>query len=361
MITDANGDLFGTTAIGGAGAGTVFELVNTGSGYTEKVLYSFSGGSDGVFPDARLITDAKGDLFGTTINGGANGYGTVFELVNTGSGYTENVLYSFSGGSDGRNPVADLIADANGDLFGTTNGGGAGYGTVFELVNTGSGYTEKVLYSFSGGSDGAIPLAGLFADAKGDLFGTTANGGYGPGTVFEITNSGFVVSQPLPPIVMPDLAHAIFGTTINVAAAGVLANDTPSVTGDTLTVSAVDGLSQNVGGMVAGAYGTLTLNADGSYAYNASGHSALPSSGVSEDFFGYTALEGGPSGGGSASSTLTVVVTAPGLTYVAAPAGGSATQPNAAIMPSLTAPQATPPSMRRTGLALRWWEATVTR
>ena len=328
MITDANGDLFGTTAIGGAGAGTVFELVNTGSGYTEKVLYSFSGGSDGVFPDARLITDAKGDLFGTTINGGANGYGTVFELVNTGSGYTENVLYSFSGGSDGRNPVADLIADANGDLFGTTNGGGAGYGTVFELVNTGSGYTEKVLYSFSGGSDGAIPLAGLFADAKGDLFGTTANGGYGPGTVFEITNSGFVVSQPLPPIVMPDLAHAIFGTTINVAAAGVLANDTPSVTGDTLTVSAVDGLSQNVGGMVAGAYGTLTLNADGSYAYNASGHSALPSSGVSEDFFGYTALEGGPSGGGSASSTLTVVVTAPGLTYVAAPAGGSATQPN---------------------------------
>ena len=329
LITDAKGDLFGTTVITGP-----FELVNTGSGYTEKVIYSFSGGSDGGHPNAGLITDANGDLFGTTFIGGAPsgggaGTGTVFELVKTGSGYTEKVLYSFSGGSDGAFPDARLITDANGDLFGTTiNGGANGYGTVFELVNTGSGYTEKVLYSFSGGSDGAIPLAGLFADAKGDLFGTTANGGYGPGTVFEITNSGFVVSQPLPPIVMPDLAHAIFGTTINVAAAGVLANDTPSVTGDTLTVSAVDGLSQNVGGMVAGAYGTLTLNADGSYAYNASGHSALPSSGVSEDFFGYTALEGGPSGGGSASSTLTVVVTAPGLTYVAAPAGGSATQPN---------------------------------
>jgi hypothetical protein len=96
----------------------------------------------------------------------------------------------------------------------------------------------------------------------------------------------------------------------------VLANDAPGVTADTLTVSAVDGLSTNVGAAVAGVYGTLTLDAD-----SASGPSALPSSGVSEDFFGYTALEGGPAGGGSASSTLSVVVTAPGLTYVAAPAG----------------------------------------
>ena len=142
--------------------------------------------------------------------------------------------------------------------------------------------------------------------------------------------SGFLATLPvLPPIVLPDLAHATFGTTINVAAAGVLASDTPGATGDTLTVSAVDGLSQNVGTTVAGAYGTLTLDADGSYTYSASGHSALPISGVSEDFFGYTALEGGPDGGGSASSTLTVVVTFPGLAYVAAPVGGSATQPNA--------------------------------
>ena len=337
MIADANGDLFGTTYRGGAnGDGTVFELVKTGSGYTEEVLYSFSGGTtDGFNPEAGLVADANGDLFGTTYRGGANGVGTVFELVKTGSGYTEEVLYNFSGSTNGganpdsgANPEAGLIADANGDLFGTTTAGGAnGVGTVFELVKTGSGYTEKVLSSFSGG-DGADPVAGLIADANGDLFGTTTAGGAnGVGTVFEITDSGFVVSYP-PPIVMPDYAHATHGTTINVAAAGVLANDTPGTTGDTLTVSAVDGLSQNVGTAVAGAYGTLTLDADGSYTYKASGHSVLPLTGVSEDFFGYTALEGGPDGGGSASSTLTVVVTAPGLAYVAAPVGGSVTQPN---------------------------------
>jgi len=242
-----------------------------------------------------------------------------------GGAYTPVTLLSFNG-TDGAYPYSGLIADAAGDLFGTTSGGGApGRGTVFELVNHGGAYTPTTLLSFNG-TNGAVPYAGLIADAAGDLFGTTFTDGPagGNGTVFEITDSGFV----LPPIVVPDLAHATFGTTINVAAAGVLANDAPSVTGDTLTVSAVDGLSQNVGTTVAGAYGTLTLDADGSYTYSASGHSALPSSGVSEDFFGYTALEGGPSGGGSAGSTLTVVVTAPDLTYVAAPVGGSATQPN---------------------------------
>ena len=149
-----------------------------------------------------------------------------------------------------------------------------------------------------------------------------------PGTIINIADVTLTQLIAQPPIVLPDFAHATFGTTINVAEPGVLANDTVSAPGDTLIVSAVDGLSQNVGTAVAGAYGTLTLDADGGYSYNASGPSALPSSGVSEDFFGYTALEGGPAGGGSASSTLTVVVTAPGLTYVAAPVGGSATQPN---------------------------------
>ena len=130
-----------------------------------------------------------------------------------------------------------------------------------------------------------------------------------------------------PPVLVPDYVHAVFGQQVAQPPTGVLSNDVPGASGDTLSVRAVDGLSTNVGQAVAGAYGTLTLDADGSYTYSA-GHSALPSSGVSEDFFGYTALEGGPAGGGSASSTLTVVVTAPGLTYVAAPAGGSAAQPN---------------------------------
>jgi uncharacterized repeat protein (TIGR03803 family) len=206
LISDATGDLFGTTAYGGAyGDGTAFELLKTGSGYTEKVLHSFSGGTtDGAYPEAGLIADAEGDLFGTTVYGGTNDDGKVFELVKTGSGYTEKVLHSFSGGTtNGANPEAGLIADATGDLFGTTYYGGAygerygGYGTVFELEKTGSGFAKKVLllHSFSSGTtDGAYPGAGLIADAEGDLFGTTAYGGaHGGGMVFELvkTGSGF--------------------------------------------------------------------------------------------------------------------------------------------------------------------------
>ncbi len=196
LIADANGDLFGTTSTGGAYGGpfgTVFELVKTGSGYTEKILHSFSG-ADGYAPYAGLIADANGDLFGTNIAGGAHGYGTVFELVKTGSGYTEKVLHSFRGGTtDGFDPYAGLIADAKGDLFGTTfEGGGNDDGTVFELVKTGSGYTEKLLHSFSGyPTDGANPDAGLIANAKGDLFGTTEYGGASSvGTVFELVKTG---------------------------------------------------------------------------------------------------------------------------------------------------------------------------
>jgi uncharacterized repeat protein (TIGR03803 family) len=115
---------------------------------------------DGAGPGGSLIADAKGDLFGTTSFGGANKDGTVFELVKTGSGYTEKVLHSFRGGTtDGAYPKASLIADAKGDLFSTTNEGGAyGAGTVFELVKTGSNYTEKVLHSFGAGTDGLIPM-----------------------------------------------------------------------------------------------------------------------------------------------------------------------------------------------------------
>jgi len=176
--------------------------------------------------------------------------------------------------------------------------------------------------------DGESPDAGLIADANGDLFGTTGNGigGNGLGTVFEITGSGFQVAPPTPPTVTPDRSNATVGTTISADAAhGVLANDTDPVPNDTLIVSAVNGQAANVGPAVAGIYGTLTLNANGSYSYSANGSHALPSSGVGEDIFTYTDSTGQ---GGMASSTLTVVVTAAGLTYVAVPAGGSATQAN---------------------------------
>jgi hypothetical protein len=132
-----------------------------------------------------------------------------------------------------------------------------------------------------------------------------------------------------PPTANNDFTHAVFGYQDIVPAAGVLANDVPNTSGDPLTVTAVNGDPNNVGQPVGGHYGSLQLFSDGHYTYTASGYSALPSSGVSEDFFQYTALEGGPGGGGSQSATLTVVVTTPGMTYL----GGQA---NETIQPPLT-------------------------
>lgn len=199
LVADANGNLFGTTGTGGAyGYGTMFEIANTSSGYasTAITLVNFDD-ANGSYPQAGLITDANGNLFGTTLGGGAYGDGTVFEIAKTSSGYasTPTILVSFDD-SDGLFPLAGLIADANGNLFGTTNGGGAyGDGTVFEIAKTSNGYasTPTTLVNFDN-SNGAFPQAGLVADANGNLFGTTeAGGASGDGTVFEIgkTASGY--------------------------------------------------------------------------------------------------------------------------------------------------------------------------
>ena len=142
-------------------------------------LLSFNG-TNGAFPYAGLTADAAGDLFGTTTSGGADGDGSVFELVNNGGGaYTPVTLLSFNAPFYGAYPYSGLIANAAGDLFGTTYSGGSdGDGTVFELVNHGGGaYTPVTLLSFNG-ANGALPVAGLIADAAGDLFGTTAEGGH---------------------------------------------------------------------------------------------------------------------------------------------------------------------------------------
>jgi uncharacterized repeat protein (TIGR03803 family) len=201
LIADANGDLFGTTYAGGAfDGGTVFEIVKTTSGYssTPITLVNFNGnGAIGPYPHGDLIADANGDLFGTTIYGGTYGDGMVFEVVKTTSGYasTPTTLVSFNS-TNGANPHCGLMADANGDLFGTTqNGGASGDGTVFEIVKTTSGYasTPTTLVNLTY-SSGANPYAGLIADANGDLFGTTFDAGaFGAGTVFEIvkTTSGY--------------------------------------------------------------------------------------------------------------------------------------------------------------------------
>jgi uncharacterized repeat protein (TIGR03803 family) len=180
LLRDAKGNLYGeATESGPNGYGTVYEITKKGA---FKVLYGFTGGADGAWPMGGLIEDKAGNLYGTTMGSGASGHGTVFELTPTG---VESVLYSFAGGTDAASPQGALVQDKEGNLYGTTTGGGAyGYGTVFEVTLTG---TEKVLYSFTDGTDGGMPYSPLILDAKGNLYGTTYYGGeYGTGTVFEV-------------------------------------------------------------------------------------------------------------------------------------------------------------------------------
>ena len=150
---------------------------------TYSVLYSFNG-KHGETPQAGLIQGKSGNLRGTTFGGGRYGAGTVFELKTNGK---EKVLYSFTNGADGGDPEASLVRDSAGNLYGTTRYGGAYsyYGVVFKLDTTGA---ETVLYSFTGAADGAIPDAGLVRDKAGNLYGTTSYGGsYDDGVVFKIT------------------------------------------------------------------------------------------------------------------------------------------------------------------------------
>jgi uncharacterized repeat protein (TIGR03803 family) len=183
VVRDPAGNLYGTTfGIFGVDYGTVFKL-NTA--HKEKVLHAFTGGSDGGFPYyGGLVRDSAGNLYGTTSFGGAHQYfGTVFKVDKAGQ---QTVLYSFTGGADGGQPNASVIRDSAGNLYGTTVGGGAfGHGTIFKLDKTGK---ETVLYSFAGGTDAAAPDADLLRDAAGNLYGTTiAGGASGAGTVFKLT------------------------------------------------------------------------------------------------------------------------------------------------------------------------------
>ncbi|MGB9072893.1 MAG: choice-of-anchor tandem repeat GloVer-containing protein [Terriglobales bacterium] len=202
LVRDAQGNLYGTTQPfnfdGPLVPGTVFELTSAGA---YKTLYAFCSKhncGDGSAPFAGLVQDARGNLYGTTGAGGNqscySGCGVVFKVTPSGK---EKVLYAFCAQpncADGAVPVAGLVLDTKGNLYGTSTGGGAfGYGTVFELSPTG---TEKVLYSFTGGADGGSPQAGLVRDGSGNLYGTTAGGGnnvvcggvggFGCGVVFKI-------------------------------------------------------------------------------------------------------------------------------------------------------------------------------
>jgi uncharacterized repeat protein (TIGR03803 family) len=244
---DKAGNLYGTASGGGsAGGGTVFKLSHKGSGWTFTPLYSFLGADDGAEPYARVVFGPDRSLYGTT-NSAANlgcfqgyGCGTVFNLRPPPSAcktalcpWSETVLYSFTGGSDGGNPWgADLVFDQVGSLYGTTAFGGkagcsaTGCGVVYKLTPSSGGWTETVLYSFTGGNDGGNPAGGVIFDQAGNLYGVTTDSGPSrQGTVYELTPSGsgwtentifdpqnFYGSQPIGGLVF-DVYGNLFGAT----------------------------------------------------------------------------------------------------------------------------------------------------
>ncbi len=192
LIVDGSGNLYGTTTSGGrhgsgcnVTCGAIFELSpESGGGWLRIELYKFTGGLNGSYPNAALVLDAAGNLYGTTSQSFGGG-GTIFEMSpNTDGSWSHKLLHEFSGGKDGAQPAGPLLFDSAGNLYGTTVKGGnlsacggTGCGVVFELQHTAKGgWAEIVLHTFSG-TDGENPYSGLTWDSAGNLYGTTYNGG----------------------------------------------------------------------------------------------------------------------------------------------------------------------------------------
>jgi uncharacterized repeat protein (TIGR03803 family) len=187
-----SGHIYGAATTGGLnGSGTVFQLTPTRTGeWRFKILYSFQGAPDGVFPYGALLFDAAGNLYGTTYYGGTNGLGAVYKLSPTDSGeWNETVLYSFKAGTDGNSSISNLVSDAAGNLYGTTSEGGLGSGTIFKLTPGQNGtWTESIPHSFQGSPDGAFPYAGMVGDGAGTFYGATVHGGDdGEGAIYKFT------------------------------------------------------------------------------------------------------------------------------------------------------------------------------
>jgi uncharacterized repeat protein (TIGR03803 family) len=190
---DNAGHLYGTSHESDMGRGEVFSLSPTSFfRWNTRVLYYFSGGSDGGGPSIEVTFDRGGNIYGTTDSGGAYGRGTVYKLTQYGMGscWTESVLHSFAGGSDGANPTGGVVFDMAGNLYGTSGGGAYGNGTVFKLTPQPNGsWNESVLYSFQGGTDASNPGGPLTFDVAGNLYGVANGGAYGHGAVFKLTPS----------------------------------------------------------------------------------------------------------------------------------------------------------------------------
>ena len=234
VIFDAAGNLYGLADGGANGGGAVYKLTPSGGSWTLSVLYNLQAATDGSLPMATPAMDAAGNIYGTTTFGGANGYGTVFELVRSGAGYTFNLLYTFTGGNDGGDPLFGVALDGAGNVFGDTGYGGGvfeltrsgggwnyslivpflggleapisldsagniygtnsadgahGVGSVYKLTYSHGVWTHNIIHSFDGGDDGALPYSSVAFDASGNMYGTTSYGGHGGGhgTVWQLT------------------------------------------------------------------------------------------------------------------------------------------------------------------------------
>lgn len=193
VVFDRSGNLYGVFSRRGPyGAGAVYQLAPAGSNWTEQTVHAFTNGADGEYPQGGMILDASGNLYGTTSAGGGGNVfrdsGTVFQLTPYGGAWEFQTLFVFSGFAWG-GPEAKLVLDASGSLYGTTYYGGAyGYGSVFKLTRTTAGWTYTSLHDFRGGNDGACPVSNVVLDANGDLYGTAnCYGPGGNGVVWEIT------------------------------------------------------------------------------------------------------------------------------------------------------------------------------
>ena len=164
--------------------------------WNETVLYRFNGSADGALPFAAVAFDQAGNLYGTTLSGagngcGGNGCGIVYKLTRSGVNWTESIVHTFTGGTDGSSPRAGITLDSAGNLYGTTTlGGNYGYGVVFQMTPSGGGWNENVLYTFTGGADGGSPLSGVIFDGLGNLYGGNANDGSAPCKAYELSPSG---------------------------------------------------------------------------------------------------------------------------------------------------------------------------
>lgn len=203
---DSAGDIFvtttqggGATACGEGGCGTIVEFIPNGSGgYTGKLLHAFQGGREGQTPEAGLVLDASGNLYGAALEGGyeqgscktVTGCGLIYQLSPVTGGYKATIIYTFLGRADGYAPVSTLTLDSSGNLYGTSYGGPAGVGdcgfpcgAIYKLTHgTGGSWTQSVVYAFTGGAGGDIMQAGVTLNAAGDIFGTTVGGGVENGT-----------------------------------------------------------------------------------------------------------------------------------------------------------------------------------